>query len=62
MEAIDVLAVCAPTGPTLTVSESSPYELVSGSEIFYNPSAGNSGSFDVTAPSSDPSCSRALTR
>ena len=40
-----------PAQPTITLSESSPYAYVSGSEIFVN--TGQSGSYDVEATSSD---------
>jgi hypothetical protein len=40
------------TGPTLTMSESSPYEHVSGSTLYYAPTGMNSGSFTVTATAS----------
>ncbi len=40
-----------PAQPTITLSESSPYAYVSGSEIFVN--TGQSGSYDVSATSSD---------
>jgi Chitobiase/beta-hexosaminidase C-terminal domain len=42
----------AVTGPTLTLSESSPYEHVSGSTLYYAPTGTNSGSFTVTATAS----------
>src|SRR5207244_8655243 len=38
-----------PTGPALTLAESSPYEHVSGTTLFYNPQGSNSGSFTVHA-------------
>jgi chitobiase/beta-hexosaminidase-like protein len=40
------------TGPTLSLSESSPYEYVSGSTLYYAPTGSNSGSFTVTATTS----------
>ena len=40
-----------PAQPTITLSESSPYAYVSGSEIFVN--TGQSGSYDIEATSSD---------
>ena len=43
----------APTGPTLSLSESSALEFVSGSTLFYNPQGSNSGSFTVTAATND---------
>src|SRR5207244_11039904 len=38
-----------PTGPALTLAESSPSEHVSGTTLFYNPQGSNSGSFTVHA-------------
>ena len=43
----------APTSPTLSLAESSALEFVSGSTLFYNPQGSNSGSFTVTAATSD---------
>ena len=43
----------APTGPALSLSESSALEFVSGATLFYNPQGSNSGSFTVTAATSD---------
>ncbi len=40
------------SGPTLTLDESSAYEAVSGSTLYYDPSGSNSGSFTVTATAS----------
>jgi hypothetical protein len=40
------------TGPSLSLSESSPYEHVSGSTLYYAPTGSNSGSFTVTATAS----------
>jgi hypothetical protein len=42
----------APSAPTLTLSESSPFAAVSGAEIFVN--SARPGSFDVSAATSDP--------
>ncbi len=42
----------AVTGPTLTVSESSPYEYVAGTTLYYAPTGSNIGSFTVTATAS----------
>lgn len=42
----------AVTGPTLALSESSPYEYVSGTTLYYAPTGTNSGSFTVTAKAS----------
>ncbi|TMK90872.1 MAG: hypothetical protein E6G42_09165, partial [Actinobacteria bacterium] len=42
-----------PTGPTLTLTESSPFEHVSGSTLFYNPQGSNAGSFTVHAATTD---------
>jgi chitobiase/beta-hexosaminidase-like protein/Big-like domain-containing protein len=55
--AIAVVVVAEPladtvTGPSLSLSESSPYEFVSGSTLFYAPTGSNSGSFTVTATAS----------
>src|SRR5207302_8538614 len=43
----------APTGPGLTLSESSPYEHVSGMTLYYNPQGSNTGSFTVQATATD---------
>src|SRR5213076_185155 len=43
----------APAAPALTLSESSPLEHATGTTLFYNPQGGNSGSFSVSATSSD---------
>src|SRR5581483_4437449 len=43
----------APSAPSLTLSESSPLEHVSGTTLYYNPQGGNSGSFTVAATSVD---------
>ena len=43
----------APSAPALTLNESSPFEFVSGTTLFYNPSGSNSGSFTVDAITSD---------
>jgi Chitobiase/beta-hexosaminidase C-terminal domain len=43
------------TGPTLTLSESSAFESVSGSTLYYAPTGSNSGSFTVDATASAPS-------
>ncbi|HEY8844671.1 MAG TPA: Ig-like domain-containing protein [Gaiellaceae bacterium] len=43
----------SPAGPTLSLAESSALEFVSGSTLFYNPQGSNSGSFTVTAATSD---------
>ena len=43
----------APSAPSLTLSESSALEYVSGSTLYYNPQGSNSASFDVAATSSD---------
>ena len=40
------------TGPTLSLSESSPFEYISGSTLYYAPTGTNSGSFTVTATAS----------
>src|SRR5205807_7610177 len=40
------------TGPTLTLSESTAFEYVSGSTLFYAPVSSNTGSFTVTATAS----------
>jgi hypothetical protein len=40
------------TSPTLSVTESSPYEHTSGSTLYYAPTGSNSGSFTVTATAS----------
>jgi hypothetical protein len=42
----------AVTGPTLSLSESSAFEFVSGSTLYYAPTGSNSGSFTVTATAS----------
>ena len=42
-----------PAAPVLTLAESEPDEYVAGSTLFYNPGAGNSGSFTIGAASSD---------
>jgi hypothetical protein len=42
----------AVTNPKVTVTESSPYEYVSGSTLYYAPTGSNSGSFTVTATAS----------
>src|SRR5205085_8604584 len=38
-----------PSAPSLTLSESSSLEYVSGSTLFYNPQGSNSAGFDVSA-------------
>ena len=43
----------APAAPALTLQESSPFELVSGTTLYYNPSGSNSASFTVDAAASD---------
>ncbi|HEY7396767.1 MAG TPA: Ig-like domain-containing protein [Gaiellaceae bacterium] len=42
-----------PAAPSLGLSESSPYEAVGGSTLYYNPSGSNSATFDVSATTSD---------
>jgi len=42
-----------PSVPAFTLSESDPESFVSGTELFYNPSGSNAGSFTVSATSSD---------
>jgi hypothetical protein len=42
-----------PTAPALTISAFGPGQSLAGSTLFYNPATGNSGSFTVTATSSD---------
>ena len=51
-DAATTVDLSAPTAPTPVLSESEPDEHVSGTNLFYNPSAGNSGVFSVSA---DPS-------
>ena len=43
----------APSAPALTLTESSPLSHISGTTLFYNPQGSNSGTFTVTATSSD---------
>jgi hypothetical protein len=43
----------APAAPALALSESSPYEAIATSTLYYNPSGTNTGSFDVLATTSD---------
>src|SRR5581483_2050063 len=42
-----------PSAPSLTLSESSPLEHVSGSTLYYNPQGSNTASFTVTGTSAD---------
>ena len=42
-----------PPSNTLSLSESSAYEYVSGSTLYYNPSSGNSANFTVTSSAAD---------
>jgi hypothetical protein len=57
--AIAVVVVGAPAadtvGPSLALNESSPYEYLSGSTLYYSPTGSHSGSFTVTANASAPS-------
>ena len=49
------VSTSAPSAPDLTLAETpgSPNQYVSGSEIFYSPTGGNSGTFTVSATVSD---------
>ena len=43
----------APSAPSLTPTETSPLEFVSGDTLYYNPQGSNSDSFDVAATATD---------